>query len=108
MAVSGPGVAVVPAAASSTSASPAAPVLAEIRFRDHVLVIRSGARDGDLRYDVQDRAGQLLARSLTRGELGRQFPAIAEQFHDSTALPLDASLGATSGREDSREAPPRR
>jgi hypothetical protein len=64
-----------------------------------VLVIRSGARDGELRYDVQDRAGQLLARSLTRGELDRRFPAIGEQFRDSTALPLDASLGATSGGE---------
>jgi hypothetical protein len=82
---------------SSSAAPPAAapaPVIAELRFRDHVLVIRPGA--GEVRYDVQTPAGLLLASSLSRSELDRQFPAIAGQFSDSTALPIDATLGPTS------------
>src|SRR5262245_16313920 len=82
--------------APASSAAPAiAPsqhgrVVAQLQFRDHVLVIRAGA--GELRYDVQTRAGLLIAGALTMPELNRQFPAVAEQFRDSTAVVLDASL----------------
>jgi hypothetical protein len=66
-------------------------VVAQLQFRDHILVIRAGA--GALRYDVQSRAGTLLAGWLTRDELIERFPAIADQFRDSTAsIQLDASL----------------
>jgi hypothetical protein len=69
------------------------PVLAEVQFRDHVLVIRAGAGGaGDQRFDVQTRGGALLASALTRDELDRQFPAIAQHFRESTAIQLDATL----------------
>ena len=101
-----------PFAQGSTVAPPAAAgrahgrVLARLQFRDHVLVIRTGATSGDLRYDVQTRAGLLLARSLTRVELGEKFPAIADQFGDSTALTIDASRTTATNR-DSASSPPR-
>jgi hypothetical protein len=65
-------------------------VLAEVQFRDHVLVIRSGS--GEHRYDVHARGGALLASSLTRAQLDRRFPEIADHFRDSTAIQLDATL----------------
>jgi hypothetical protein len=81
----------------STTAGPSVayaargPVLAEVQFRDHVLVIRAGASDAQ-RFDVKTRGGALLASSLTREELDRQFPAIAQHFRESTAIQLDATL----------------
>ena len=69
------------------------PVLAEVQFRDHVLVIRAGAGGAsDQRFDVETRGGDLLATSLTREELDRRFPAIAQHFRESTAIQLDATL----------------
>ncbi|HWM89021.1 MAG TPA: hypothetical protein VNO33_24385 [Kofleriaceae bacterium] len=65
-------------------------VIAEIQFRDHVLVVRSLARGR--RFDVQSRSGALLASSLTRDELDRKFPAIGDHFRDSTAIHIDATL----------------
>jgi hypothetical protein len=53
-------------------------------------VIRSGS--GEHRYDVLARGGATLASSLTRSELDRRFPAIADHFRDSTAIQLDATL----------------
>ncbi len=79
-----------PAVAEKTRATAPGHVVAKVQFRDHVLVIRSGS--GEMRYDVQTRAGLLLARSLTRSQLDRQFPDIAGQFGDSTAIQVDASL----------------
>jgi hypothetical protein len=71
------------------------PVVAQLQFRDHVLVIRAGS--GELRYDVQSRAGVLLASSLSRQELARQFPGVSDQLGDSTAVKLDASLHRDAG-----------
>jgi hypothetical protein len=70
-------------------------VLAEVQFRDHVLVIRSGS--GEHRYDVHARGGAILASSLTRTELDRRFPEIADHFRDSTAIQLDATLETQAG-----------
>ena len=71
-------------------------MLAEVQFRDHVLVIRSGS--GERRYDVHARGGAILASSLTRAELDRRFPAIADHFRDSMAIQLDATLAPQDGR----------
>jgi hypothetical protein len=81
------------AAGPSVAYAARGPVLAEVQFRDHVLVIRAGAGGvGDQRFDVETRGGALLAGSLTREELDRQFPAIAQHFRESTAIQLDATL----------------
>lgn len=71
-------------------------ILAEVQFRDHVLVIRSGA--GERRYDVRARGGKLLAGALTRDELDLRFPEIADSFRDSTAIQLDATLEPQAGQ----------
>jgi hypothetical protein len=91
------------AAGPTVTRSSRGAVLAEVRFRDHVLVIRAGSGDRGaapevdraLEFDVETRAGVLLARSLTRDELDRQFPAIGRHFRESTAIQLDATLHAT-------------
>jgi hypothetical protein len=76
-------------------------VLAEVRFRDHVLVIRAGA--GERRFDVRTRAGKLLATSLSREQLDARFPAIGAHFRDSRAIQLDATLEPSPA--DSSAAP---
>jgi hypothetical protein len=76
-------------------------VLAEVRFRDHVLVIRAGA--GERRFDVRTRTGKLLASSLSREQLDARFPAIGAHFRDSRAIQLDATL--ESPRTDSSADP---
>ncbi len=85
------------ATAAQVPAAPSAPVVAQLQFRDHIIVIRAGS--GELRYDVQTRAGLLLAGGLTPAELGRQFPALAEQLRDSRAMQmkLDATLHRNAG-----------
>ena len=83
-----------PAAQEKAAATAPGTVVAKVQFRDHVLVIRTGG--GEMRYDVQDRAGLLLASSLTRAQLDRQFPDIAGQFRDSTAIHIDASLAPST------------
>ena len=79
------------AAGPSIAHAARGPVLAEVQFRDHVLVIRAGAGAAQ-RFDVKTRGGALLAGSLTRAELDSQFPAIAQHFRESTAIQLDATL----------------
>ena len=86
-----------PGAPESVSATAPGPVMAKVQFRHHVLVIRSGS--GEMRYDVEDRGGQLLASKLTRAQLDRQFPDIAGQFRDSNAIHIDASLAPTADKD---------
>jgi hypothetical protein len=74
-------------------------VLAEVRFRDHVLIIRAGA--GQRRFDVRTHGGKLLATSLTREQLDARFPVIGAHFRDSQAIQLDATLQQSALGADS-------
>lgn len=94
-----------PGAPESVAATAPGHVVAKVQFRNHVLVIRSGS--GEMRYDVQDRAGLLLASALTRSQLDRQFPDIAGQFRDSTAIHIDASLTPDDRGNADRQSPGR-
>jgi hypothetical protein len=80
---------------SSAPAAQRAPVIAQLQLRDHRLVVRAGS--GALLYDVETRAGTLVAAALSWTDLEQRFPAIAETVRDSTALTIDASLGPTRG-----------
>ena len=95
-------------ASEAPATRPPGRVLARVQFRDHVLVVRTGSASGDMRYDVESRGGALLARSLSRSELGLQFPAIADQLGDSMAIDASATTRPAAPAGDDAFPPARR
>ena len=70
-------------------------VIGQIKTRDKVIVIRSGA-DGQI-YTVKSEDGDLLADDLNTEELNKKFPELKEVVENGLAG--DASLRMNSWRD---------
>ncbi len=71
-------------------------VIGQIRTRDNVIIIRSGA-NGRL-YTIKSKGGSILAVDLNAGELNERFPELREVIENGLAG--DASLRLKNAPDD--------
>lgn len=84
------------------------PVLAQLQLRDQRLLIHS--RDGETRFSITGRDGQVLAQGLSLEELGGRAPQLFQLYQRALvqragARPLDASLTPPREAPDALSSP---
>ncbi len=87
--------------AFSSSLTISAPLnVVTLKLRDHTIQIKSGGQEST--YNIEDKAGKLIAKDVTEDELSRSHPEVYESVKTALAFPHEVIDASVQKKEQSR------